>query len=454
MKLFQSPVLRMEMIDFQLKDPFSNNLVKVIEKIQGYCQRGYIGLEIQKLGELKELEALILHRFNMKVSICTTGALAAIIPFYFSENHVFLRKYMRNVNLLESQRDTRVDGVKGSVDLKEARLSGVFADYVFSVYMNFSQLFSGHNLTPRQVAAILLHELGHGFYSCSYSSHLTTGNQIFRNAVKKAGESKDDKRVEVLYKELKPSMPGLTKEVAEGLCSKNPVVFGKAAMFAVGESVTQQLGDVVYDRTSFEQMADNFATRFGFSDELIQSLKTLHGGDVIFYSHYMEAVVRAMEALSLFAQSVRALAAASWMASAIQLVSPFFSAFGMVFIVERVLTTSFMIWYYVSMSGESGKDYTYDDLKVRFNRIRNQLIEAIKQKNLTKGDAERLLAELEVQRSIIDSMSSFRGPVDWFFNTFNPRDRRAKTSIERQQAIEGLLSNELFVKALSIQTKA
>jgi hypothetical protein len=51
-------------------------------------------------------------------------------------------------------------------------------------------------------------------------------------------------------------------------------------------------------------------------------------------------------------------------------------------------------------------------------------------------------------------MSSFRGPIDWFFNTFNPRDRRAKTSIERQQAIEGLLSNELFVKALSIQTKA
>ena len=33
MKLFQSPDLRMEMIDFQLKDPFSNNLVKVIEKI-------------------------------------------------------------------------------------------------------------------------------------------------------------------------------------------------------------------------------------------------------------------------------------------------------------------------------------------------------------------------------------------------------------------------------------
>lgn len=454
MKLFQEPSLRMEMIDFQLKDAFSQKLVDVIEKIQSYTKRGYIGLEIQKVPELKTLEALIEQRFNMRVNICTTGGLAAIIPFYFSENHVFLRKYLRGVSLLESQSDTRSEGAKGVVDMEKATLSGVFSEYVFSVYMNFSQLFSGYNLTTRQVAGVLMHELGHGFYSCAYSAHLSTGNQIFRDAVKKAGESKDEKRVEVLYKELKPSMPGLTKEVAEGLCNTNPMVFGKAAMTAVGESVTQQLGDVVYDRTSFEQMADNFATRFGFGDDLVQSLKVLHGGDAIFYSQYFEAISRAAEVMFILGSTMRSMVSVGWMMTAMQVIAPVFKIFGLIFVLERILSTAFMIRYYISMAGESGKDYTYDDLRVRFNRIRQQMIEAIKRKDLTKKDAERILADLEVQREIIDSMSTFRGPIDWFFNTFNPKDRRAKTSIERQQAVEGLLNNELFVKALSIKTKA
>ena len=129
--------------------------------------------------------------------------------------------------------------------------------------------------------------------------------------------------------------------------------------------------------------------------------------------------------------------------------------FFQVFKVIRILLFSVvMIAYMVYTSGEAGRDYTYDDLVKRYNRVRNQMIEMIKKKQLSKAQAQNVIRSIEQIGELIKGCSAYRGPLDFLFNTFNPKDRRAKSSIERQQAIEDLMSNSLFVVALKAKISA
>ena len=115
-----------------------------------------------------------------------------------------------------------------------------------------------------------------------------------------------------------------------------------------------------------------------------------------------------------------------------------------------VITTAIII----NSSGEAGRDYTYDDFVKRYNRARNEVVEMIKTKKLTNAQAKEAIASYEEIGKIIKGARTYRGPLDFLFNTLNPKDRRAKTSIERQQAIEDLMSNELFVVSMRAELAA
>jgi hypothetical protein len=71
---------------------------------------------------------------------------------------------------------------------------------------------------------------------------------------------------------------------------------------------------------------------------------------------------------------------------------------------------------------------------------------------LTNKDIKALIDKIEMISKTIGRGETYRGPLDFLFNTLNPKDRRAKNSIERQQAIEALFGNELFVKSLELKS--
>ena len=112
-----------------------------------------------------------------------------------------------------------------------------------------------------------------------------------------------------------------------------------------------------------------------------------------------------------------------------------------------------VLFAYVSIrtAGEDGRDFTYDDLHKRYNRIRLQVIEMIKTKQLNKVQADEAVKTVEFIAKLIDGVKPYRGPLDFLFNAFNPKDKRAKNSIARQQAIEDLMGNNLFVASLKAQ---
>lgn len=444
--LFQMPQMRMEAIDFQINDKFGPEMETIIEEIMKKVKKGYIGLEVQKLPEIKELEKVIFKRLKMTVSFVTTGALAAIIPFFFSQQSVFLPKFIRGETLLAEQ-DAIREKLKphGFVDENNVQLGGVFSEYVHSVYMNFSELHE-YGLTIKEIVSILLHELGHGFYSCAYSARMDRANQILSDALRKGKDAGKEKFIEVTYKELKGKVHDIKKESVEQLTSKNPAIVGTGAFKIIAEVTLQQQEDTTYDQTSFEALADHFSARFGYGEYLVTGLERLYPGGVrsVWYFDALQAASTTM----VLVQSVMAsiLNIQFWAGvEANNLFQQFLKGVGFYKAIMNIIWVSLMCFYFVKTSGESGRDYTYDDLEKRYNRIRNQVIESIKKRDYTKKDAEALIATAEMIGNLIKGVKAYRGPLDFLFNTFNPKDRRAGASIARQQAIEDLLSNDLFL---------
>ena len=446
-KLFQHPNLRQEMIQFQtVSDKFGKEAEEIFTRIYDQIERGYIALEVQKLPEIAQLQDLIFKRFKIKTAIFTEGTLAAIIPFYLNQNHIFLHKTLgRGQVLLMEQEDRRVDGESGWVDLETATVGGVFSKYPSSLYLNFNALkYAG--LSVQSAVGVLLHELGHYFYGCLHTSRLDRSNQIFNEALKKAKGGKMD----VLFVEVSKSVKNLDQSILVGLESNDPIVFGRNAIKLANEICMSQLTDATYDATSFEMLADNFATRFGYGEETIKGLEKITGG---VSDEYLRQMVTTFLTVYIQATSlVKALIILKYMSNG-GMIPGFLS--GYLWGIATILLTGIYFGYVLILtSGETGKNYTYDDLTKRYNRIRAQIIEQVKAKAYNKADTKTLIDSIETIGKLLEGTKTYRGPIDFLFNTFNPRDRRALASVKRQQAIEDLFTNELFVKSLKLNMGA
>ena len=439
MKLFNMPDVRMEMIKFQDKDKFGPAAEELVEAIYAKCEKGYIDLEVQKLPEIAKLEKLIFERFGINNKINTEGTLAAVIPFYLNQNSIFLHKVNRGDKILVEQEELRVDGKSGWVDLDTAKLGGVFSEHITTVYMSFTSLFRS-NITKRGVVGILLHELGHYFYGCYFTSRLDRGNQIVNEALRKGAKAGDKDKMTVFFSEVQKTTKSLDQNLLNALTSDNPVVFGRAALALTNEVCMSQLNNSLYDNTSFEMLADNFSTRMGYGIDTLEGLQKITGG--VAGEYFMGMAASFMKIIEISNRMTEAI---------------FYLKYGSLIPFVRYLqifktmAVAFLsIYVLVITSGETGKEYTYDDLSKRYNRIRNQLIEQIKQKAYTKADTVILINNISAIGLMLKDARSYVGPIDFLFNSFNPRDRNAVASVKRQQAIEDLFSNELFVKSIEM----
>ena len=445
--------LHMEAIDFQLNDSFGPDMEKIIATFEEKVKKGYIGLEIQKLPQVAELEKVIFDRLKMRVKFNTQDALAAIIPFHLNHNAVLLKKFWRNEDFLMEQAEKRESGfASGTVDENNVKLGGVFSDYVHTVYMNFGTLFE-MGMNAKEITAILLHELGHGFYACAYSSRMDRCNQILNDALRKGNNEDKNKFVEVTYKELKGKYPEIRKEAVQNLTSANPVIVCSGAYKILTEAVYQQQESSKYDNTAFEALADHFGSRFGYGQDLVTGLEKLYPGGLK-RKWYFDAVQSAAMTMAIVMDFFKTLAEmkiwinleATGLGSLLKWLNVY-EAF------IKFIWGVLFAFYLFKTSGEDGREFTYDDLEKRYNRIRAQIIEAIKNKEMPKKDAIAMIESAEVIGSLIKGVKSYRGPLDFMFNTFNPKDIRAKNSIQRQQAIEDLMTNDLFLMSMKLKVQ-
>lgn len=430
--------LALEMIDFQ-NDTFGQDMEQILTSLQeAILARTYrTQAMISASKECKDLTALIWRRLKMKVDLVVDNIAAAILPFYSNKNHIFLDEVFRgNFSIRDQEKILKAaQNRKGTVNNVKAQLGGIFSEYENILYINFADLFFNFKMSPSMVTAIILHELGHGFYACEYADRLESNNQPLANVAEVMLNKKENKDVVYIYRELQTINSKVTEEEVDKIVNGNKVIAGATFFRVAIGAVEEQMKNNHYSRTSFEQMADNFASRFGYGKQLILALDRLHGhigspekerGYLVFIN-----IMSTMYFMMIVFFMITML---------------FWSMLGL------GLFMALLAFMMLRLSGEDCKDYTYDELKVRYQRVRNDYIEKLKSLNVPSAQLkatledvyrmDRCINETHRQNLLLTKMANFL-----FANAGNAND-----SIKEQQLLEELTFNDLFLKSAELRT--
>ena len=422
--------LSTEAIDFQ-KDKFGKSLEAVVDKIMIKLREKDFSenLKVSEWPESAELTKLIFDRLKLKVKLVTNEPFTplAILCFFGNKNHILLPEGIRDSEWpgLIKENTKNILSKKGGVDLSKAIITGFYTEVENIFYCNFHLL---KTFTTPEIVAGMLHEFGHAFGVVEFSNRMDTANQVLSEIAKEIFSDSKVKNKEYIFKEIKNLDSTITEKEIEQLNYGDKVVAGKIWFKIITSTVKSQLANSVYDRTSSEQLADGFAVRFGYSKELTECLHKIH------VNGFSPDISMASQILLLTIEIA------------------FFVITAVFFTLIPITPLPFayaavILFSVVYGAGEATGYDSYDKLKERFIRIRNEAVTQLKNANLSDDQAKKVLENLKVIDNIIKNT---RAPVDIFRSISNfifPSNREAVKSKKAQRLLEDLANNDLFAKS-------
>lgn len=431
------PIFAAESISTQL-DGFGEKL----EKLVGLLVQEILAKDTQqttfsdKHPVIVEIQNSVKARFGLKIELITDEHLAAILPFYSNKNHIFIHDFFRgNLNIREQSKLLKsLEGKKGTVDLKNATVSGIFSEYEHPLYMNFDQLVRAHKFSASEITACMLHEIGHAYYACYYSDRADRTNQVLASVARHL-MGNEETSVDYVYKELSEVTPSVTKEAVDKMLNGPRVVAGAVWFKTVVGIVKSQTQNDTYNDTAFEERADNFASRFGYGKTLVIALDKLFK-----YSPDKNQGIRVL---------VQVLTATTTIALALMI-------FGMLGsgAIGAALVFSVYKLIFLSTFREDVGDHTYDKLKQRYLRLRMDAIDQLKSVKLKKDKVKEILEAIYDLDVVIKETAVVKTLPSHIANFVFSGARDAEKSISDQQLMEALASNELFLHSADLRVRA
>ena len=431
--------LSLEMIDFQT-DKFGSELESFFAEAMSELNTSSVK-DLIKRDFDGRFNKLVYDRLGIKVKvdfdICTPGAIM-IMPV--SDHNVLLHKNFRSTDeIIKYNSGNKIKTEEtGTIDLVNAKVSGMFSKYEHTAYIGLDVL-KEMQMTPGEITGIVLHELGHAFTWYEQSARTESTNQVLQNIAGELFSKKENKNLSYVYKELTDSLK-ISKEEAEQIInSQNQVIMGVRLFSAVTAYTASQLETERYSETSSEQLADQFATRFGYGRQLITALEKLYkfygSGE---YNSIARAIAYLLEA-SIFTVAIL---------SIVSILSGFISPPILV-----ALFYSGLISLAIGFnSSESFKDMTYDSLKDRYLRVRKELIAMLKT-NMTTEDKKLIISNISITDAAIKEIKEHKAILSYISDLL-PSNRKIKDDRYYQQMLETFANNDLFLKASQFELLA
>jgi hypothetical protein len=443
--------IALEAIAFQ-GTAFFDALTEAFAKLREAAQRHSDKIP-SELPEGKAITAVILKHTNLSVAFmpqepdvelaifCPRLANGHIFESVFGWNDAALASFNHSGrDLLKKYKD---GFAKGSVDIRKNWVDGFFAEIPFQLYIRDSYLVSGL-LTVEELAAAVLHEVGHAFSQCEYVSRTVTTNQVLAEILQADSAGHEKKLTFVIVAAAHEQELTEKQKMALLLCKK-PEDYIITAYAVADERCRSELGYSVYESTSCEQLADMYAARCGAGRHLVTGLNKLHER----WGHYDESR-RAYRAawgffnflvVKFYIGALVAIVAGPMMGLLIALLLTVFSG------AQAVATTSVMLGF-----------NTYDDPVTRFDRIRHQLIQLLKDRQVNPKLAKSVLSDIREIDAIVRPLRENEegSPTHhWAHHValwLNAVYRKKYDSELLQKQLESLANNNLFVAAAKLQT--
>ena len=334
-----------------------------------------------------------------------------------NDNHRYETGDDDAVHLMARSRDI----IKGHVDLESGTVHGDFAKVPVTIYLG-ANLLEGSKFTNEEVAAVLSHEIGHVF---SYFEQIHLGVSLNHaiNATVQAMFSEKRKITKVELLDAYTDLRGVTFEDKEKLANSRSAE-GVAAVLLQGEvhKSVSATGSNLYDSTGFEFLSDQFATRHGGGMHLVTALDKLQrlSGDPIYRNTASFYAIELMKTVGFL--------------GAVVLGGPAAMLFG------------------VALLASNPHDTDYDYPLDRANRIKRDIMETLKDKNLDGARRDTALEHVKVIDDITEKMSQRSTTLQLVWKVLSPTARRQLNQKEAQQVIEEVLNNDMFVSAAKFQS--
>lgn len=437
--------LGLESIDFQT-DNFGSQIEAVLYGMVDFIKErdgqsiDSIRVDLSKSEHPKILAETIFKRLGIRVKpILNTASFGAIMPFFVNENHVLLDKMWRGQVAAELPDQAKLlktfKGKTGTVDLKTAHLGGIFSEYVHDMWLDMVGHALEYKTSVPEVTAIILHELGHAFTYYEMANRLEETNQVLAHlSVELRGENNGQKK-KVIFKELASTFGMSNDEFDDLVEEKNQVILGLKFFKKYIKFVQSQMPNSKYNETASEQLADNFAARFGYGRELVSGLQKIN---LMFGSPEANQenadVMWMMELLFVHFLTFAAL------------LSPLLIGINAYAILMPIM------WVFIFFnSGEDKQDMTYDRLKMRYKRVRQQSIEMIQKLDMDKDQLRKVVDDIHFMDNIIQNAVMYRSIYNKLANFVFSSAKEAKKDIELQYLIEELTHSDLFLKSAELK---
>lgn len=323
-------------------------------------------------------------------------------------NDKFRRAYTGSADAIRLFRDCD-DVLKGQIDLETGMVSGAFSDIPLIIGLGNRMFDPKFDYTDEELAAIILHELGHDFTYC-YALHYTcTANMVLVHGVKAIVAAKDTKQKHVVMTDIENRL-GIKITNQEELTQYDK--YENYYVTILGEyraKVYGSLGATSYDHTMSEQMADMFAARHGAGKAIVTALAKLNKQINPPLARYIQNAQTLMAFVTMF-----------YVMIPLMLIS--------------VLCNDFIA-------------NTYDLSKDRYIRVRNESIAALKDPDLTTDEKKMIINEIEVMNKVIAATDNEWSVVGKLALMIRSGQRSQARNKRLQQELEALLNNPLYIAA-------
>lgn len=430
--------LGLEVIDFQKDDIFD----RLVEQFKLLRSKSY-----KDVDTIKSIESIIKERFGISVNLKYTSKtqfmwlpipgipLPLPIPLpaspyvnidILNPNHVFLTEKdskLSNKYTKEIIQQIKAFKKQNIVDVKNAKLYGDISEIRQTIMMN--KLLKTL-LSVEEETAVFLHEVGHIFTYSEQMTKMTSTNLVMLAASNLALSVKTPDEKKIIFKtyvdelELHPdTFNGLEKcKTTQETCLVYILNQSKISKSSTGSSL--------YDKVSSEQSADQFVSRLHAGRHLVTALdkiNTIYFGKRSFIPSAAKDIMVVFSMAELF------------------IILGYFT-FHMPFILP---IAGYIVYRAFKFFDDSQLSTSYDTIKVRLKRIRQDLLTILKDSQEIDEEKKMIIDKIEQMDKIINKYSDNLTPyMDVMNKIFRIKDY---TAYQIQRDLEDLAFNDLFIKA-------
>ena len=321
--------------------------------------------------------------------------------------------------------------LKATLDLNASYVGGYFAEMKpVRMYLNapmiygnkglFYKIFDGAVYTSAEIAAILLHEVGHIWSFLEMMVRFRTTTQVLASMARELDGTEDHGKRELIIKEASSQL-NLETVDAIALSTKSNLTVYTIIISNVARLNRSQTGDG-YDINSFETLSDQFAVRHGAGRALATGLDKLYKG-TIYRRNFPTYLFVEVFKVFLFGLGI--------------------VEFGMGAILGGANTFAILA---TIIAADSHHDW-YEKAGARFKRVRNQLVEELKNPALSKETSDKLREDIDVIDKLNEKYSDYTQLLGLVYDYLIPAGISKRKQIEFTQSLEELSATKLFYYA-------